>query len=214
MKEKNVYSSRLRQEQMERTREEIMEGLIRVMANGISSVTIPAVARESGVSVPTVYRYFRTKRDLIEALGEYTRKKLGVNSRGFTFPQSPEEFARMVKETFVRYGEIDETMRATAMSEFAYEARKEVLPARLKIIEDALASVRAHFNEGDWIRLRNVVFILSTTATVRAFKDYLDLEGEKAADSVVWAIRTLTQARYETDETNKADQTDQTVPEQ
>src|SRR5438270_11287482 len=111
MKEKHVYSSRLRQEQMERTREQIMEALIRVMANGIVEVSIPAVAREAGVSVPTVYRYFRTKRELIEALGGYTLKKLGVNASGFRFPQSPEEFASMVRDTFVRYGEIDETMR-------------------------------------------------------------------------------------------------------
>lgn len=210
MKEKHEYSSRLRQEQMERTREQIMEALIRVMANGIAEVSVPAVAREAAVSIPTVYRHFRTKRDLIQALGSYTFKKLGVNSAEYTFPRSPEEFASMVRDTFTRYGEIDETMRVAAMSEFAYEARKEGLPMRLKIVEDALALVRSHFNEADWIRLRNIMFILSTTATVRAFKDYLNLDGEQAADSVVWAIQMLAQA---TSAVDKTDQPDQTTPE-
>ncbi len=71
MNKKKLYQSQLRQEQMKRTRELILEGLIKTMASGIAELSIPAVAHEAGVSIPTVYRYFRTKRDLIEALGGY-----------------------------------------------------------------------------------------------------------------------------------------------
>ncbi len=199
MKEKHTYSSRLRQEQMNRTREQILEGLVRTMAHGIAELSIPTVAREAGVSVPTVYRYFRTKRDLIEALGSYLVQKIGFGQ--VQPPHSPEELATMVKKLFVSYEGLDETLRAAAVSEFAYEARKEALPARLKIIEEALAPVRAKFNEMDWIRLRNIVLVLSSTATVRAFKDYLDLSGEEAADTVTWAMLRLTQTASRADET-------------
>jgi len=192
MKEKHAYSSRLRQEQKNRTREQILEGLVRTMAHGIAELSIPAVAREAGVSVPTVYRYFRTKRDLIEALGSYLVQKVGFGQ--VQPPNSPEELTSMVKKLFISYEGLDETLRAAAVSEFAYEARKEALPTRLKIIEEALAPVRAKFNQNDWIRLRNIVLVLSSTATVRAFKDYLDLSGEEAADTVTWAILRLTQS--------------------
>ncbi len=198
MKEKKAYRSSLREEQKKRTREQILEGLIRTMARGIAEVSIPAVAREAGVSVPTVYRYFPTKRDLIEALGNYSVQKAGFGAR--QPPHSPEELAAMVKELFVRYEGLDETLRAAAASELGYEMRKEVLPARLKAIEDALAPVKEQYNENDWIRLRNIVLVLSSTAMIRAFKNYLDLSGEEAADSVIWALLTLTQARSRTDE--------------
>jgi AcrR family transcriptional regulator len=191
MKEKHAYSSRLRQEQKNRTREQILEGLIRTMAHGIAELSIPAVAREAGVSVPTVYRYFRTKRDLVEALGSYLVQKIGFGQ--VQPPHSPEELTAMVKKLFINYEGLDEILRAAAVSEFAYEARKEALPARLKIIEEALAPVQAKFNKLDWMRLRNIVLVLSSTATVRAFKDYLDLSGEEAADTVTWAILRLTQ---------------------
>jgi AcrR family transcriptional regulator len=189
MKEKHVYHSSLRQQQMKRTREQILEGLIRAMARGMVDLSIPEVAREAGVSVPTVYRYFRTKRELIEALGVYIFQKLGVANR--QPPRNLEELIAGVKELSHRYEELDETMRAAAMSEFAYEARREVLPARLKMYEDALAPVSATLSLPDRMRLRNVVLVLCSTAMIRAFKDYLGLSGEETADNISWAIRTL-----------------------
>jgi AcrR family transcriptional regulator len=189
MKDKQAYHSPLRQEQMKRTREQILEGLIRVMARGMVDLSIPEVAREAGVSVPTVYRYFGTKRELIEALGVYILQKLGVANR--QPPRNLEELIDGVKELSRRYEELDETMRAAAMSEFAYEARRQVLPARLKMYEDALAQVSGALSVADRTRLCNVVLVLCSTAMIRAFKDYLGLSGEETADNIAWAIRTL-----------------------
>ncbi len=191
MKEKQTYSSTLRQEQMKRTREQILEGLIKTMARGFTEISIPAVAREAGVSVPTVYRYFHTKRDLIEALGGYMMQKVGLAMS--SPPRNSDELLTMVRQLFTTYEGLDDILRAAAMSEYAYELRKEVLPMRVKMIENALEPGIAKANEADRIRLRNIVLILTSTATIRAFKDYLNLSGEEAADSVTWAIQTLLQ---------------------
>lgn len=198
MKEKQKYRSTLRQEQMKKTREQILEGLVRTMAHGIAEISIPAVAQEAGVSIPTVYRYFRTKRDLIEALGGYV-----VQKAGFAMSQPPrslEELLAVVKQLFIRYEGIDETMRAAAMSDLAYGLRKEVIPIRQKMIEEALAPGIGLVNEADRIRLRNIVLVLASTAMIRAFKDYLDLSGEEASDTVTWAIRRLIQGASQHEE--------------
>ncbi len=195
MKEKQPYHSRLREEQTQHTRERILEGLIRAMANGIASLSVPAVAREAGVSVPTVYRYFRTKKDLIEALGNYLlEKKMGINASTLQLPRSPEELVAALNSTFLRIESQDDTVLAASASGLSYEMRKEALPQRLHMIEQALAPVADQFNEADRIRLRNVVLILSSSAIVRAFKDYLDLSAAEAADNAAWAILTLTKA--------------------
>ncbi len=197
MKEKQTYRSVLRQEQMKKTREQILEGLVKTMAQGIAEISIPAVAREAGVSIPTVYRYFRTKRDLIEALGGYV-----VQKAGFAMsqpPHSPEELLTMVKQLFIRYAGIDETLRAAAMSDLAYGLRKEAIPMRQKMIEDALAPGIGQVNEADRIPLRDIVLVLTSTAMIRACKDYLNLSGEEAADTVTWAIRTLIQGASQRD---------------
>ena len=201
MKEKNDYHSPLRQQQMQRTREQILDGLIRTMAQGVASLSIPAVAREAGVSVPTVYRYFHTKRDLVEALGGYLIQKAGLSA--MQPPNNPEELATAVKELFVKYEGLDDLVRAAAMSEFGNELRKEILQWRLSMFDHTLAPVYSQFNETDRVRLRNIVLILCSTAVIRAFKDYLNLSGEAAADNVVWAIRTLTRAHSQPEETTR-----------
>ena len=190
MKEKNDYHSPLRQEQMQRTREQILEGLIRTMANGIASLSIPAVAREAGVSVPTVYRYFHTKSELVEALGGYLIQKAGLSA--MQPPNNIEELVTSVKELFVKYEGLDDLVRAAAMSDFGNEIRKETIQWRLKMLDNALTPVSNHLNQTDKAYLLNVVLILCSTAVIRAFKDYLDLSGEEAANNVIWAIHTLT----------------------
>ena len=202
MKEKHVYQSRLRQEQRQRTREQILEGLVRTMARGITEVSIPAVAEEAGVSVPTVYRYFRTKRDLIEALGGYMAQKVGFNTSA-VLPQSLEALMAAVKQLFLNYEGLDDVMRAAAISELSFAMRREAMPARLKMIEMALSPVQAKYSAEDWVYLCRIVLLLTSTATIRAFKDYLNLSGEEAANTVNWAIGMLTQseARSEKEET-------------
>lgn len=192
MNKQRDYRSPLREEQSKRTREQILEGLIQTMAQGgLANLSIPAVARMAGVSVPTIYRYFRTKRELIESLNSYIMQKSGIAAAAQP-PQSPEELIALVKELFLRYEGVDEVLRAAAMSELSYEMRQQVLPRRLELIEEALRPVTDHFNETERIYLRNSVFILTTTAVIRAFKDHLNISGEEAAETVAWVIRALT----------------------
>lgn len=192
MNKRHDYQSPLRQEQVRRTREQILEGLIQTMARGgIADLSIPAIAREAGVSVPTIYRYFRTKRELVEALGSYTLQKIGSDLPPGP-PRNPEELIDIIKALFSKYDGADEMLRAAVMSEQAYELRRELLPQRLALIDEALRPVMERFDEADRIRLRNSVFILTTTAVFAAFNSYLNLSGTEAADTVAWAIRTLT----------------------
>jgi len=55
------YNNELRAQQAEATRSRILDATIRVMAGGVGTLSIPDVAREAGVSVPTIYRHFGTK---------------------------------------------------------------------------------------------------------------------------------------------------------
>ena len=192
MKERKTYSNQLRQEHMQQTREHIMEGLIRTMAEGAVTWSIPDVAREAGVSVPTVYRYFHTKKDLVQGLSEYVVRKAGLAS--MQLPRSPEELISLARQLYIRSEGMSDAFRMTSVSELAQEVRKEGMPVRLKVIEDALAPVLPSFNEQDRVRLVRMVLLLTSSAMIRAFKDYLDLEGAEAADTVAWAIMTLAYA--------------------
>jgi len=189
--EKHEYSSPLRQEQTERTRTKILDGLIQALTHtGLAQLSMPIVAREAGVSVPTVYRHFRTKQELLDALGGYLLQKINVQPSTRS-PQSPQELETMVKTLFVTYEGLDEVTRVAITSEASFELRKEVLSTRLAMIEQALAPVMDHFDVQEQIYLRNIVTILCSTAMARDFHNYLGLSGAEAAETVAWTIRML-----------------------
>jgi TetR/AcrR family transcriptional regulator, regulator of autoinduction and epiphytic fitness len=66
-----VYSSPIRQEKRNRTQLAILEAAEAVFrARGYSAATMQGVADSAGVSLPTVYLYFRSKPDLIRSLAD------------------------------------------------------------------------------------------------------------------------------------------------
>lgn len=70
------YHSPKRQQQAEQTRRQILEAARRLFAGrGYTATTLPAIAREAGVSAPTVTAVFGTKPALLQAL-------IGLTVRG------------------------------------------------------------------------------------------------------------------------------------
>jgi AcrR family transcriptional regulator len=201
MKERKTYRSQLRQEHTERTRDLIMEGLIRTMANGAVTWSIPDVAREAGVSVPTVYRYFRTKQDLVQGLGDYVVRKAGLAA--MKPPQSPQELVSLVRQMYINSEGLSDAFRMASVSELASEVRKESIPLRLRMTEEALTPVLSLFDEQDRVRLVRMVLLLTSPAMIRAFKEYLDLSGTEAAETVGWAILTLAYAGSSNEKTKQ-----------
>src|SRR2546423_10106316 len=134
-----VYRSSLREERATQTRERILDGLVQVLArNGIAELSIPLIARQAGVSVPSVYRYFPTKRDLITALDEYAHRKGSFTLDEFGPLDTPEDLARIVPLTFKRREAIESTLSAAMNSRLGYTIRQQEFAERSKHLSKAL----------------------------------------------------------------------------
>jgi AcrR family transcriptional regulator len=184
---KRTYQSALRDERSEDTRQRILDGLIRTMARGISGLSVPAVAEEAGVSVPTVYRHFRTKGELVAALGPY----LGEKSRLMRVPDLSNGIGALIREIYTQHGALDPDMRAAMASDLGGEVRRRMMPRRIAMIHDALATLVPHAPPDELDRLTRVVLILGATPTIRAFEEYLGRAPAEAADDVAWALETI-----------------------
>lgn len=186
---KRSYNSEQREQQKQKTRTRILEGLIAVMADGLVEVSIPAVAEASGVSIPTIYRYFPNKSALMAAPPIYLAQKIGAP------PLNPEpdlaSYLNALNEFYARADNIDATMQAAAMSEAAVNLRRTTRPDRLEMIEQMLRPYTTHLPPAEQEKLRNVVLVLATSAVMKAFTDYLDLSWEEAARQATWAIDML-----------------------
>jgi AcrR family transcriptional regulator len=200
-----VYRSPLRDERAVQTRTRILDGLVQVMAkNGIAELSIPLVAREAGVSIPSVYRYFPTKKHLITALDEYAHQKGSFTLDDFGPMDTPEDLARIVPLTFKRREAIESTLSAAMNSRLGYTIRQQEFAERAKHFSEALRSVSKNLKRDERQWLTDVVFVLSSYACVRAFRDYLGLNSEEAGRRVAWAIRVLARGAGSTNGKTKA----------
>jgi AcrR family transcriptional regulator len=182
------YSSPLREENAERTRRRILDGLVQVLAESPAELSIPAVARRAGVSVPTVYRHFGSKRGLTDALYEHYTKRIGTDFEDVEI-RSVETFLEHMPEIFRKQDEVDAGTRAAMSTEFAHRLRRKMMPQRLAAMDRALrgSGVRA----SDRARLRVLFTVFTSSAIQNAFRDYFEIGPDEAAEHIAWAMRTL-----------------------
>ena len=186
---RRAYASDLRDQQAEATRTRILEALVRTMANGVAALSIPSVAREAGVSIPTIYRHFGSKQGLVEALNPYVLAKGGLMPE--KLPETIAEFEPMARQMFRNLAGMDLTLRAAMASDLGQQVRRATMPKRLEKIREVIGRFAPDVPDGERDRLVSLALILMSTPSFHAYKDYLGLGPDASAKLVSWAIGTL-----------------------
>lgn len=183
------YESTLREEQAEATRERILQALVRAMAGGLATLSVPAVALEAGVSVPTIYRHFGSKAGLLDALGPYVTAKAGLVPE--TMPETLEDLGDSTRTIFRNLDAMDATLRAAMASQLGREVRQAAMPWRRGIHRDVIRRIAPELPNEEIERLTDLSIVLTSSGTFRVYRDYLSLDADEAADRATWALRTL-----------------------
>lgn len=183
------YHSPLREEQKQATQRRILQGLVRVMADGPAAVSIPAVAAEAGVSVPTVYRHFGDKAGLMRALAPFMGAQLGLDD--LPEPESLAEVEEFVRALFAKLDQADPVVRAALASGAAPEARRASAEMRTTAIRNLFRDQGLGEDVADLDRLARVLVILTCSDALRLWQDRFDVDVDDVADHVIWTIRTL-----------------------
>lgn len=183
------YRSELRKRQLDETRRRILDATVRVMARGLASTSIPAVAREAGVSVPTVYRHFRTKRDLFAALYPHVVYR-GAMAR-LPLPESLDGFGPGLRKQFASLDAMGDAEREAMASPAGEEARRANMPARVARTRELTDAIVPAGSSIDRERLTRLLVVLTGAAAFRTWRDHLGSSPDEAADDVEWAVRTL-----------------------
>jgi AcrR family transcriptional regulator len=192
-KKSRPYQSRLREEQAQSTHDRILDATGRVLASGIASVSIPAIAREAGVSVPTVYRIFGTKRELLDAIYPYAIRRARAGE--LRLPTSIEDFRDGVRVVFERLESFDDIDRAAIASRGAEEVRHSGMESRLAVSRKMAEAIAPDLSAEDREHLARIGILLTMSASARMLRDHLGLSLEEAVDEVDWAIRAVIAGR-------------------
>ena len=189
MPETRRYTSALRAEQAEATRLKILDGLVAVLADGVESLSIPAVADRAGVSVGTVYRHFGDKAGLLDALLPHAATRTGVAID--EVPTTLDELDDVVRRVFRHFDAVDDLMRAAFASALGRTARLGWTDQRLAGSRALFRSIAPSLTDDQVEHLARMTVLLTLSDTYREMKDRLCLSADEAADEVMWAIRSM-----------------------
>lgn len=184
-----AYGSPLRAKQAEETRTRILDATGRVMAGGLAFVSIPQVAREAGVSVPTVYRHFPTKHDLLAAVYPHAVRRAGLAE--LVIPRSMDELRAGLRTYFERTDSFGDLARAAMASPASDEVRRLNMPDRVAIFRRLADSLEPKPSPEDRDRIARLLVVLTASSALRLWRDQLGSSVEEAADDVDWVLRAV-----------------------
>ena len=183
------YRSELRARQAASTRERILDATVRVMAEGLADLTVPAVARAAGVSIPTVYRNFRTKRDLLAGLQPYLQQRARIDPGAL--PSSIDELRDTLVSLIGGMEGLDDVMRAALASPAGEEARRVHAPRRFALARAVADAVASDLSGADRDRVARLLVVLTSSSALRMWRDHLGLSVDETADEIDRSIRAL-----------------------
>lgn len=179
----------LREQQRAVTRERIIAALSELIESRHPlDVTMAGVAEQAGVSEPTLYRYFPTKRDLFAALGSnlYRKTTAGVA------PSNLDELVEFLPALYRQFAEMEATTRWNLAAP-KDEAVRPSATERLPILREALSDTLEGLDSAEGDALLRGLLLLTSPTSLLYWQDYLGITVDEAAETASWLIRRLSQ---------------------
>ena len=183
------YHSELRTDQAEETRARILDAALRVAATGLATMSVPAVARDAGVSVPTVYRHFGTKSGLLTEMYPHAARRSGLDR--VLDPSTVGEVKATTRAVIERMESMDHASRAALASPIADEVRHATMPSRFKRIRRLAESVEPPLSSADIDRITRLAVVLFSSSAIHTWRDHLGGSVEQVADDIDWYLRAV-----------------------
>lgn len=189
------YHSPLRASQQQDTRELLLDTTRQLlMADGLEGLTLPRLANQAGVSIPTVYRHFSTVEELLRAFLEWLRPRIGMvhdalwQTPAGSLPQVPvHNFPLFAQHAPVLLPLMDSAafnrVRVSGPRRHKAQARTQLRPV-----------VAATWTDQELEALAAPLFVLTSPITWRWMRETWGLSDKAAAQAASWAMQQLLEA--------------------
>jgi AcrR family transcriptional regulator len=178
----------LREEKAAFVRERVLRAVAELLErDGAAELTMPKVAELSGVSLRTVYRYFATREELLDAAGRWIGGELLKQG----FPASLDDIADSFERACGEFDSRPGLVRAMALSDVGREARSSRRRKRLEAIREALEEEVGALSEAELRHAEAVLAYLHNMLAYTTLREEHELSGDEVGAALGWAIRTL-----------------------
>lgn len=185
---------RLRDAQTELTRNRLLDAAIEhIAADGSEAMTIRSVAARSGVSVPTAYRYFPSRDDLLDAVA----RRIDELSRFEDFAGSLDGCAEYVRVLFPIFNEHPDAIRAMLALPAIAEVRSRRSGTRMALIRRSVAESLPDASAEAVERAAAVIHLVLSISAWSHLHDRWGLDGERTTGTAAWALEVLVAALRE-----------------
>jgi AcrR family transcriptional regulator len=178
----------LREQHAEDTRERILSAVAELLERGdAAELTMPDVASVSGVSLRTVYRYYPTREQLLEAAGRW----IGDELLQHRYPRTLDEVADLFEEGCRDFAERPGLVRALALSQLGQSVRAYRRRERLEAIGRVLRAELGGLSKDELRQAEAVLAYLHNMLAYTSLREETGLSDEQIGKALGWAIRTL-----------------------
>lgn len=178
----------LREAHRDYTRRRILDAATEALQEGQShEISAPDVAARASISERTLYRYFPTRAELIQAVWSHVTAMFTATP----FPDTPEDLIANPLQAFPEYDAQEPLIRAIVSTTQGKELRLSVNDARHTAIRKAIRQARPDLDEAALTRLCAVAQLLHSSVAWSAFRDYWGLSGPEAGLAASEALERL-----------------------
>src|SRR3954447_8105618 len=183
-----VTATSLRDQHAAVTRTRLLSAVAELLEEGdAEDLTMPGVAAASGVSLRTIYRYYPTREELLEAAGRW----IGDDLLRHSYPATLDEVADRFEEAAPDFDEHPGLVRAMALSQLGRRIRGYRRRERLEAIAGALRDELPGLPEEELRRAEAVLAYLHNILAYTTLREENDLSGEEIGKAIGWAVRAL-----------------------
>jgi AcrR family transcriptional regulator len=160
-------------------------GIAMLESAPVSELTVRAAAKHAGMSERTVFRYFASRDDLLDAIAEHMRMRLDLPPP----PTSVDELLKAPDLLYRAYEEKTTLIKAALHSEIFHRIREEHGRARLATLQGLVEQLAPHRTEQERkIAAANIRYYLTAT-TWHYYRFYFGFTLDECIAAAEHAIR-------------------------
>ena len=188
MPAKRTYESPLRETQALRTREQILDALLKLLETmSADQIATRELADAAGVSLRTVYRHFPDRDALLNGVSDRVSTALGVATHEARLT-SADDLGPMAEELYLKNDSIASLVRAEVLFKNDPAHQPKTFQNRTERAQQLVASTFPELTQRECHNLAALLRVLAGGRTWLLLRETFGLDGAESGPLVAWAV--------------------------